>query len=71
MDIAILLFDGFDDLDAIGPYEAFSHAESVGADLDVGLYTLDHREMVESCHGLRVEPDGTLPDTPDLVVVPG
>lgn len=71
MDIAILLYDGFDDLDAIGPYEAFSHARSVGADLDAGLYTLDPRETVESCHGLRVEPDGTLPDRPDLVVVPG
>lgn len=36
-----------------------------------GLYALPSQGLVESCHGLRVDPDGTLPESPDLVVVPG
>lgn len=71
MDIAIVVYDGFDDLDALGPFEVFSHAEQAGADLDVGLYTRDEQAIVVSAHGLRIEPDGTLPENPDLVVVPG
>lgn len=74
MDIAIILYDGYDQLDAIGPYEVFSHAASAGADIEVGLYTLDPQELVHSSHDLRVQPDGTLDElagTPDLVVVPG
>lgn len=71
MDVAIVLFDGFDDLDAIGPFEVFGHAADLGADIEVGLYTLEPADVVVSSHGLRVEPDGTLPQRPDLVVVPG
>lgn len=71
MDVAIVCYDGFDDLDAIGPFEVFGHAATFGADLDVGLYTLDAQAVVESAHGLRLEPDGTLPPEPDLVLVPG
>jgi transcriptional regulator GlxA family with amidase domain len=85
MHVAIVLFDGFDDLDAIGPFEVFNHARTFGADLEVGLYTPAPREVVTSSHGLRVEPDGALrtereaapssseerPDIPDVVVVPG
>jgi len=71
MDVAIVLFDGFDDLDAVGPFEVFSHAATHGADVDVGLYTIEPRDVVTSSHGLRIEPDGVLPESPDLVVVPG
>ncbi|MDY6819018.1 MAG: DJ-1/PfpI family protein [Halobacteriales archaeon] len=74
MHIAIVLYDGYDQLDAIGPYEVFSHAASSGADIDVGLYTLEEQAIVRSSHDLRVQPDGTLDEletTPDLVVVPG
>lgn len=73
MQIAIVVYDGFDDLDAVGPFEVFGHAATFGADLEVGLYTLAPQEVVASSHGLRVEPDGVLDDVtdPDLVVVPG
>lgn len=60
MDIAIVLFDGFDNLDAIGPFEVFSHAGTFGADVEVGLYTLTSRDVVTSSHGLEVRPDGVL-----------
>ena len=83
MDIAIILFDGFDNLDAIGPFEVFHHAGTFGAEVQVGLYTLSPQNIVTSNHGLRIEPDGALKsersgdasdmsrNVPDLVVVPG
>jgi len=82
MHVAIVLFDGFDNLDAIGPFEVFSHARTDGVDIDAGLYTLAEQAVVTSSHGLRIQPDGVLPvpeaeaaDTdetlPDIVVVPG
>ena len=71
MECAILVYDGFDDLDALGPFEVFSHARKQGADLDVGLYTLDEQDHVVTSHGLRIEPVELLPESPDLVVVPG
>jgi len=48
-----------------------SHAAQFGADLDVGLYTLEDQSVAVSSHGLRIEPDGQLPVDSDLVVVPG
>jgi len=74
--IRILLYDGFDELDAIGPYEVFDYAAEYGADIHPEYVTLEPRERVTASHGTRVEPDGTLPepdaaDAPDLLVVPG
>lgn len=71
MDVAILLYEGFDELDAIGPYEVFRTASEFGADLDASLQTLVPMDRVTASHGLRVEPDDVLIGTPDLVVVPG
>lgn len=73
-DIGILLYDGFDELDAVGPYEVFQTAAAFGADLSVRLVTLDKRTQVTASHGLRVQPDGQVDpdaDRPDLLVVPG
>ena len=61
----ILLYDGFDDLDAFGPFEVLS-----GAGLDTRFVTLEPRDSVATSHGARVIPDGVLGD-PDLVLVPG
>lgn len=71
MDIAIVIYDGFDDLDAIGPFEVFNHAVARGADCEVGIYTITPQERVKSSHGLRLIPDGDLPANPSLLVVPG
>jgi transcriptional regulator GlxA family with amidase domain len=68
-EIRILIYDGFDELDAVGPYEVFASA-SEEAGLSVSLVTLEPRERVTASHGLRVEPDGTLGE-PDILVVPG
>ncbi len=64
MDIAVILFEGFDDLDAIGPFEVFSHASRAGAALDVDLVTLESTDVITSSHGLQIVPDGILPMGP-------
>jgi transcriptional regulator GlxA family with amidase domain len=71
--IDILCFDGFEELDAIGPYEAFQIAATQGAPLDVSLVTLEERDRVTAANGLRIEPDGVLSvaTPPDIVLVPG
>nr|WP_080508790.1 DJ-1/PfpI family protein [Haloarcula rubripromontorii] len=70
--VAIACFDGFDELDAIGPYEVFQNAARFGASWDVTLRSVRDSETVTASHGLRVEPDGPLADvTPDLLVVAG
>jgi len=71
MDVAILLYEGFDELDAVAPYEVFRSAAELGADLDASTKTLVPSERVAASHGLRVEPDDVLVGTPDLVLVPG
>ncbi|MFC7201915.1 DJ-1/PfpI family protein [Haloferax namakaokahaiae] len=74
MDVAILVYDGFDELDAVAPFEVFQNAGAFGADCEARIVTLDEHEFVTASHGLRVGVDGTLDpasDRPDLLVVPG
>lgn len=72
MDIAIVLFEGFDELDAIAPYEVFENAREEGADMRATLCTIDDVDEVTASHGLRVGVDARLTDlSPDLVLVPG
>jgi transcriptional regulator GlxA family with amidase domain len=70
LDVEILLFDGFDELDAVGPYEVLANGAREAADLAVSLVTHEPAETVTAGHGLAVVPQGTLGD-PDLLVVPG
>ncbi|MDZ7745228.1 MAG: DJ-1/PfpI family protein [Halobacteriales archaeon] len=71
MDVEILLYDGFDELDAVGPYEVLAngleYAERGGS---IRMVTLDDRDFVTASHRLRVGSDGELAE-PDLLVVPG
>lgn len=67
----ILLFDGFDDLDALGPNELLRHAARAGAPFDVALVRLDGGERVTSGIGTTLTVDGVLSARPDLVIVPG
>ncbi|MEO0852513.1 MAG: DJ-1/PfpI family protein [Cyanobacteria bacterium J06648_11] len=73
MRIQIVIFNGFDELDAIAPYEVFANAAELGAELQVELVTLDSREEVTASHGLCLRPQGRLDlDTPaEIVVIPG
>jgi transcriptional regulator GlxA family with amidase domain len=71
MKVAIVVFDGVDEVDAIGPYEVFANAAQGGADVSVSLVTLDGREEVTGSHGVRIRPHGKWEGSADLVVVPG
>lgn len=70
MDVEVVLFDGFDELDAVGPYEVLVNAAHGGADVAVETVTNEPQETVTASHGLVVQPDGVLGE-PDLLVVPG
>lgn len=83
MRVEVLLYDGFDDLDAIGPFEVFGHAAAEGAEVSASLRSVGDAERVRSAHGMAVVPDGplTVPgdesddpdadDPPAYVIVPG
>lgn len=64
MRIEILLFDGFDEIDALGPFEVLSGA------FEVELVTLDRPGMVTTRRGLQVTTRSAL-GRPDGVIVPG
>ncbi|WP_408956817.1 DJ-1/PfpI family protein [Natrinema sp. 74] len=80
MTAEIVLFDGFDELDAIGPYEVLENGAQAGASLETRLVSLGKQTdgpleeqtdaLVTASHGLRVESEGTLGE-PDLLLVPG
>lgn len=76
MNIHIVVFDGFDELDAIGPFEVFQMAARDGADCSTAIVTQKRREQTQASNGLTIVPDGVLPSpdetgNPDLLVVPG
>ena len=63
--IDIVIFDGFDEMDAIGPYEVFRNAG-----LDAALVTLDGDRPVTASHGAVLQPHRAL-GTPDAFLIPG
>jgi transcriptional regulator GlxA family with amidase domain len=70
----VLLFDGFDPLDAIGVFEVLAAGSAaVGGELAVELVTAEGpRSVVSGTLGLTVPATGTLdPGKPGYVVVPG
>ena len=74
--IDILLYEGFDELDAIAPFEVFQNAANAGADCAVSLVTHEKQKRVTASHGLDVGVDGQLAspgdaDAPDILLVPG
>jgi len=71
MRIEIPVYDGLDELDALGPLEVFRNAERMGADLSVRLVTLVECTAVTGSHGLTFQPDGVYQPGAELVVVPG
>jgi transcriptional regulator GlxA family with amidase domain len=71
MRIEIVVFAGFDELDAIGPLEVLRNLAVARPEVTVALVSSGPADTVEASHGLRVEVDGELDDRPDLLIVPG
>jgi transcriptional regulator GlxA family with amidase domain len=70
--VDVIVFDGFDEMDALGPLEVFHSAAAFGADLSAQLVTRTRQDEVRGAFGLRVIPDGVYsPGAADIVVVPG
>ena len=67
----VLLYDGFDELDALAPWEVLSSFADVVDDLDAALVTLDGAATVRAAHGTVVTPHRALSDDLDVLVVPG
>ena len=64
MQTEILIYDGFDELDAIGPFEVLSP-------LKPKLVTLKPTDTVTASHALTLIPHATLSKAPGLLIVPG
>ena len=75
--IGILVFQGFEEMDALGPWEVFRGAEEAGAAVQTKLVTTDGRPAVRGAKGLTiVTEDATCLDDEaaehlDWLVVPG
>lgn len=69
MRIEILVFDGVDEMDVMGPFEVWSHA-SRRPEFELVLVGLDGPVEVTGMHGLQFKaPEGL--GTPDALFVPG
>jgi transcriptional regulator GlxA family with amidase domain len=62
----ILIYDGIDELDALGPYEVLAEGG-----FDVALVTHPATDRIVTARGVIVVPHGQLSDRPELLVVPG
>jgi len=73
MRVEIIIFQGFDELDAIGPFEVLQHARKRGAEVETRLVNLDGAGEVRGANGLRVRAEGFPGEQglPELVIVPG
>ena len=70
MRIEIVVFDGFDEIDALGPFEVLRSAAGSGAPFDVALVGIDGPAEIRAQRGLRMIVEEGL-DRPDAVIVPG
>ncbi len=73
MIIDILLFPGFQELDAIAPFEVLKNAALCGAKWEVRLVALSGPIEIVGTHGARLwaETKFDLGSRPDVLVVPG
>jgi transcriptional regulator GlxA family with amidase domain len=71
MHTEILLFDGFDELDAIGPWEILAGVARARPDATAQLVTLDGPREVHGAAGAVMRSHAELSDRPDVVIVPG
>jgi transcriptional regulator GlxA family with amidase domain len=68
--IEVVVYDGFDEMDAVGPYEVLRNAADAGAPFEVELVGADGPGAVRGSHGTVVQVATGLGE-PDAVVVPG
>lgn len=69
--IDIIVFDGLDELDALGPLEVLRAAAAAGAPLDVRLVCRSEPLRIIGAHGLVFQADSVYEPGADVLVVPG
>lgn len=70
--VDVIVFDGVDELDVIGPLEVFRRAAAVGAEVSVRICSREPVEWVSGAFGVSFKPDEVfVPGAADVVVVPG
>ena len=68
----IVVFDGLDEMDALGPLEVLRKAQAWSGDVTARLVTRTAQGRVRGAGGLVFEPDGVLvPGEADVVIVAG
>jgi transcriptional regulator GlxA family with amidase domain len=71
MKIDIVVFDGFDEMDAVAPYEVFRTAAGLGAPIEAELVGAHGAATITASHGLRMMVDRGVSEDADMVLVPG
>lgn len=71
MKIQLLLYNGFDELDAIAPFEVLRMAARHTNDLHVEMVTLDDTSEITAQNGLRIQVNAKFDSSADIVLVPG
>ncbi len=66
-----MVYDGLDELDALGPLEVLRSAEAAGADITAKLVTRVPSSQITGAFGLRFCPDATYQPGADVLIVPG
>jgi transcriptional regulator GlxA family with amidase domain len=70
--IGIVVFDGVEELDFVGPWEVLKLAEAAGSAAGVRLYAVGESLAVTAAHGMRFQADARLgTERLDVVIVPG
>jgi transcriptional regulator GlxA family with amidase domain len=71
MFIEVILYDGFDELDALAPYEVLRTAEALGAPIRAELVGAHGAATITASHGSRVVVDRGPSSAAEMVIVPG
>jgi len=71
MQIDIVVFDGFDELDAIAPYEVLRTAAAHGAQIQAELVGVHGPATVTASHGARIVVDRGPSESASMLIVPG
>jgi transcriptional regulator GlxA family with amidase domain len=70
MRIEIVVFEGFDALDVVAPWEVFARAATIDPGFDVAVVRVDGPPVVSAANGLQLHVVDEL-GTPDALFVPG
>jgi len=71
MRIDIILFDGFDELDAVAPYEVLRTAAEFGAPIEAELVGAHGAATITASHGTRIVVERGPSEAADMLLVPG